>query len=235
MIRQMTLAACVALGLAGPATAFDCHMAIVFALDASRSVDATESRIQREGLADALRDPVIQSYILPYPGSGIAAMAFEWANPEDQLTIAPWAILDSPEAIAGFATRLEVAPTIPRRLKTGIGAALRFAGAAHRAAPVSCRRQVVDMSGDGPGNAGVLPRTIRRKGELDGLTINGLVIRHPNLDSAQPPDRDPLAYYNRHIIQGPGAFVMDIAVFDDYPAAIRRKLLRELSPSLAQR
>lgn len=234
-MRSLFLAAAFAVGIAPQASAIECHTAIVFALDASRSIDINEARLQRDGLADALRDPAVQDLIIPYPGSGIVAMAFEWTNPDDQLVIAPWAVLNSTAAIEAFAAGLQSAPTIKRRLKTGIGAALRFAGAAHQTAPADCRRKVIDVSGDGPGNAGVLPRTIRAKGELDGIVINGLVIRHPNHDQAQAPGKDPLIYYRDHVAQGPGAFVIDVRFFDEYPAAIRRKIIRELSPAFAQK
>ncbi|MEM8751510.1 MAG: DUF1194 domain-containing protein [Pseudomonadota bacterium] len=234
MIRRAAAFA-LALFAAAPAAAFDCHTAIVFGLDASRSVDSRENRLQREGLAAALVDRTIIEAILPYPGAGVAAMAFEWSNPEDQVVIAPWTVLDTPEAVRAFAARIPEGPTIRRRWKTGIGPAMRFAAEALAAAPVECRRLVVDISGDGPGNAGAPPAAQRAVGVLDGIVFNGLVIRNPLFDGAQPPGEDPLVYYNRHVIQGPGAFVEVASSYDDYPPAIRRKLLRELSPPIASR
>lgn len=217
------------------AAGFECHTALVLGLDASRSVDARESRLQREGLAQALVSPEIIDAIAPYEGLGAVALAFEWSNPSDQLVLAPWTVLDGPEAIAAFAARIVEGPEIPRRWKTGIGPAMRFAADAFALAPVPCFRRVVDISGDGPGNAGVAPEILRAAGAFDGLTINGLVIRHPENDSAQPPDKDPLSYYQRNVIHGPGAFIVETRSYDDYPEAIRRKLLRELAPPMAAR
>lgn len=220
---------------AAEASAVECHAAIVFALDASRSVDRRESALQREGLAAALTDPAVMRAIAPYPGAAIAAMVFEWSDPDDQVIVAPWAILDDARSIEDFAAGLVAGPSIGRRWKTGIGPALAFAASALAAAPASCRRLVIDVSGDGPGNAGAPPDAVRAGGSLDGVTVNGLVIRHPALDSAQPPGRDPLIYYNEHVVQGPGAFVMVASSFEDYPPAIRRKLLRELAAPIALR
>ncbi|MEL7463977.1 MAG: DUF1194 domain-containing protein [Pseudomonadota bacterium] len=217
------------------ASAFDCHTALVMGLDASRSVDQRESRLQREGLADALTSPEIVAAIAPHEGTGIAAMAFEWSDPEDQVVIARWRVLDGEAAIEAFAADVVEGPGIERRWKTGIGPALHFAVDAFADAPAICRRRIIDISGDGPGNAGNPPHRFREEGLLGGVTINGLVIRHPDNDQAQGPNRDPLIYYQREVVQGPGAFVMETASFDDYPAAIRRKLLRELAPSLALR
>lgn len=215
------------------ATTFQCHTALVLALDASRSVDEREHRLQRSGLADALRDPGIRAALVPAQGVEAIAMAFEWSDPGSETVLAPWSVLDSAEAVDRFAAKLEQGPDLKPRRKTGIGPAMRFAAAARATAPYTCARYVVDISGDGPGNAGTPPEQFRAFGLFEGLMINGLVIRHPDLDSAQPPGKDPLPYYQTHVIQGAGAFVEVIDSYDDYPAAIRRKLLRELSPSLA--
>ena len=233
-MRRLALALAAML-TAAPAAAFECHTALVLGLDASRSVDARESDLQRRGLADALTAPEIVAAITPYEGLGIAAMAFEWSNPGDQLVLAPWRVLDSPAAIQAFAAEIVAGPQIKRRWKTGIGPAMRFAAEAFSIAPVPCRRQVVDISGDGPGNAGTAPDVHRKAGAFNGLTINGLVIRHPENDQAQPPNKDPLIYYQRNVIHGPGAFIVETASYDDYPEAIRRKLLRELAPPMAAR
>lgn len=231
-MRRWLYAAALSLapGLAG---AFECHTALILGLDASRSVDAYESRMQRVGLAEALMAPEIAAAIAPYEGLGTVAMAFEWSNPDDQMVLAPWMVLDGPAAIEEFAARIVAGPKIERRWKTGIGPAMLFAAEAFKIAPVACDRQVVDISGDGPGNAGVAPDLLREAGMFSGIMINGLVIRHPSNDQAQGPDKDPLPYYQRHVIQGPGAFIVETASYDDYPKAIRRKLLRELAPPIA--
>lgn len=219
--------------MATPVSAFECHTALVLALDASRSVDRREHDLQRRGLAEALREPEIMAALAPVQGYGAIAMAFEWSNPGAETVLAPWTVLDGQDAIHRFAAALEQGPEIKRRMKTGLGSAMRFAAEARQVAPAPCARYVIDISGDGPGNAGTPPARYRATGLFDGLMINGLVIRHPILDSAQPPGKDPLPYYQTHVIQGPGAFVEVVDSYDDYPAAIRRKLLRELSPSLA--
>jgi hypothetical protein len=59
------------------------------------------------------------------------------------------------------------------------------------------------------------------------VTINALVI------SREVPDL--AAYYASQVIIGDDAFVMDIVEFDDFSSAIKRKLIRELSPAVAAR
>ncbi len=214
------------------ARAADCHAALILALDLSDSVDAHEADLQRKGLAAALRDDAVRAAIMPRAGLGAAFMAFEWNNPSMQQVIAPWRLLSSNAAIDAFAAQIEVEP--PKRIhgQTAIGAAIRFAARAFESAP-PCDRRLIDISGDGPGNTGPPPQQVRHSGELEGITINGLVIRSPGLDSAQPPGRDPLPYYQKNVKWGPGAFVITVDSYDDYADAIRRKFLRELSPNFA--
>lgn len=210
-----------------------CHAALVLALDTSDSVDAHEADLQRKGLAAALRDEAVRAAISPRAGLGAALMAFEWNNPSVQRVIAPWRLLSSPAAIDAFAEVLEAEPPDILRGQTGIGAALRFAAQSFNDAP-PCERRLIDVSGDGPGNTGPPPKQVRLSGVLNDITVNGLVIRNPALDSAQPPARDPLPYYQKNVKWGPGAFVIVIDSYDDYAEAIRRKLLRELSPNFAR-
>lgn len=231
MIRPLAVTLILA---AAPAAAFDCHTALILALDASSSIDADEHRLQRQGLADALRSPDIQAAIAPYPGEGVAAMAFEWSSPDQQIEIAAWALLSTPSQIAAFAQAIENGPTLTDHQHTAIGAAVRYASTAFGETPAACDRRVIDISGDGPANAGPAPDLVRRAPSFQDVTINALVIRHPDMDSAQPPDADPLTYYQKRVIHGPGAFVMVANSYRDYAAAIRRKLLRELTPMVAQ-
>lgn len=216
------------------AQAFTCHVALVLALDASDSVDPREADLQRNGIASALKDPEVMEALAPAPGFGALVMAFEWADPGEQQIIADWTALDGAAAILAFAARLESLPPVYMAGQTGVGAALEFAVAAHDRAPETCARKVIDVSGDGPGNVGPTPSLLRRAGALDGLTVNGLVIRSDPSDyNAQQPTRDPLPYYEREVRHGPGAFVMLTGSYDDYAEALREKLLRELRPVLA--
>ena len=54
------------------------------------------------------------------------------------------------------------------------------------------------------------------------MTVNGLVILGGEDDAGL------LSYWKTYVIRGPEAFVEPAAGFDDYEAAMRRKLLREL-------
>lgn len=219
---------------AGPAAAFECHTALVLALDASDSVDPEEADLQRRGIATALRDPEVQEALAPAEGYGALLMAFEWADPGETQLVADWTRLDSREAILAMAARFSRPVRAYMNGQTGIGSALEYAARAHQRAPDRCARRVIDVSGDGPGNVGPTPELYRSAGLFDGLVINGLVIRDFVEDYAlQQPTRDPLPYYEENVKHGTGAFVIVTRNYWEYAEAIREKLLRELRPSVA--
>lgn len=223
MAAAAALAAVLALA-ASPARAFfDCAAALVLAMDVSSSVDAREHALQVGGLAQAFRDEEVIDTILIE--GGIMVAAFKWSGWRHQDVVADWTPLTDRAAILAFADRIEAAPRRFTQWPTGLGQALAFAAEMHMQNPVGCRRRIVDVSGDGVNNDGAVPAFFRLRGALDGLVINGLVIR-----GATP---DPEPYYREQVIQGPGAFVIAVENYDDYPPAILRKLLRELQPPFA--
>ncbi|MEL6317261.1 MAG: DUF1194 domain-containing protein, partial [Pseudomonadota bacterium] len=225
-------AAAVGLALAGalaapsPAAAFDCKVALVLALDVSSSVDAQERRLQAEGLAAAFLHPEIQEAILRPEGTGITAMVFTWSGVYDQQIHAPWMKIDSEGALRAFAGQVAGAQSYVWERPTALGRALSFAARQHAANPTECRRKVIDVSGDGVSNEGVDPAHTRGRGLLDGIVVNALVIR------GDTPD--PLPYYLKEVIQGPGSFALNVQSYDDYADGIRRKLLLELTDALAE-
>ena len=71
---------------------------------------------------------------------------------------------------------------------------------------------------------GIAPAPIRdRMAEAD-ITINGLCILRE--------EPDLLAYYTEAVIGGPGHFAVTCANFSDFTEAMRRKLIREISPRI---
>ena len=93
-----------------------------------------------------------------------------------------------------------------------------------------------DRSGDGPNNAGGTVSDIRDDVVAKRITINGLpLMTH---DPSEPfarwgiPDLD--AYYEACVIGGPGAFVIPVRQWDEFAAAVRRKLVLEIAGPVAR-
>ena len=59
------------------------------------------------------------------------------------------------------------------------------------------------------------------------VTINALVISNAELGIVD--------YYRRKVITGPGAFVMEIADYEDYAEALKKKLIREITPDIVSK
>lgn len=229
MIRHVPLplvvwAFCGALLIAPAAKAANCALALVFALDVSASVNASEYDIQKGGLAAALRDPEITTAILAAPGS-VWLLAYEWSSSQRQVVIQDWAQMSGRDDIERFAGALDAHRRQFGRSSTALGQALMFGVRQFASLPAICDRKVIDVSGDGVNNESVPPELLRGKGRFDGVTINGLVIA-----GATP---DPVPYYREKVIYGSDAFMMVARNgFEDYPDLIKGKLLKELRPPL---
>lgn len=202
---------------------------LALAVDVSRSIDAAEARLQREGYIAAFRDPEVIRAIRSGPHGRIAVSYFEWAGFGYAKVIAAWTLIDGAASAHAFADTLERNPPIPER-RTSISDAIDFALPWLSKHDFVAHRRVVDISGDGPNNWGELVTVARDRAIRAGITINGLPILDegggpysrfniPNLD----------LYYRDCVIGGPGAFVVVAADFKDFARAIRRKLILEVA------
>ncbi|WP_350336221.1 DUF1194 domain-containing protein [Coralliovum pocilloporae] len=202
-----------------------CAIELTLAIDVSGSINASQYRLQVDGLADALSSPDIIQAIMLHAPDDVWISVVQWSGDAHQTFSVPWTRVHNAD------TMLALADTIRRQIRhygiysTAIGEALAFIGRPEARAPAVCQRRIIDVSGDGPSNEGQQPRPIRDMLVSQNVTINGLVIleKEPELQS----------YYRDHVIGGQGAFIVTANRFSDYPQAIRRKLLRELTPVVA--
>ncbi|MBX9589586.1 MAG: DUF1194 domain-containing protein [Hyphomonadaceae bacterium] len=201
---------------------------LVLAVDVSLSMDIDEQRLQRDGYVAAFRDAEIHRAI----GSGgygrIAVTYVEWAGPFSQSVVIPWTIIDGAEAALAFADRLEALPISRARL-TSISAALKFAQGLFAASGAKGVRRVVDVSGDGPNNAGEAILPVRDELVANGIVINGLPIMLRAAVTTPFDISDLDRYYGNCVIGGAGAFMVPVRELTEFASAIRRKLLLEIS------
>ncbi|SDD13819.1 DUF1194 domain-containing protein [Ruegeria marina] len=226
MIRLIALLLC--LGAAQAQAA--CRQALALGLDVSGSVDATEYRLQLDGLAAALLAPDVRERLLAMPSAPLRLAVFEWSEPGHQRLILDWREIRSAGDIAATAAQLAGTTRAPAPPGTAIGPAMAH-GAALLGQQPDCWKRTLDLSGDGKHNMGPHPRDMRRALSNRGITINGLVI---GADSTDATDRRQVeigelsAYYKAWVLTGPDAFVEVALGYDDYQRAMERKLLREL-------
>ncbi|MGI9407148.1 MAG: DUF1194 domain-containing protein [Hyphomicrobiaceae bacterium] len=204
-----------------------CTLALVLAIDVSGSVDPNEYVLQMSGLAKAFRSEDIAAAINSDGTTGIYVTVVQWSGDTRHRQIVPWRWLTDLDSIRAFALEIERQPRAFLIYSTGIGEALAFSHSRFSGEPAGCRRRVIDVSGDGPSNEGREPAGARDLLVADGITVNGLVI----LES----EPDLKGYYERNVIGGAASFVMSANRFEDYPEAIRRKLIREILPPITSR
>lgn len=203
---------------------------LVLAVDSSGSVDPTEYRLQLDGLAAAFRDPQVQASITAGPNAQIAVNLLLWADARFERFTTGWRVIDGPASAERFAREIE---SFDKRVGggTGIGAAIAQGIALIETSGMTSSRRVIDVSGDGieahegPKPPIMLPEARELLGAT-GIVVNGLAIEtdFPRLS----------AYYRKEVAHGPGSFVVSAKTYEDFAAAIRDKLIREIEQKVVE-
>ena len=215
-MRRLLLASLAWLCLAPPARG--CDVALIFAIDVSGSVDAAEYRLQVDGLAAALHDPIIADAL---EAARAAVAVMQWSGLDQQQVSLPWTRLEEPADIAGFAAAVQALPRAFVRSDTAVGELIIAATEQFDDRVADCRRRVIDISGDGPTNIGRPSGPARTRAHRAGIEINAIAIEMAG--RALPVT----GYFRRHAIT-PGGFVMTARTHADYPDTLRAKIFREL-------
>ncbi len=204
-------------------------LALALAIDISGSIDPDEAHLQRKGYVEAFRDPAIVKAILGGPNGRIAVAYYEWSDSWMQKLLLDWTLLDSEAAIAAFAQRLADEPiSIARR--TSITGAIRYAIPLFGRSPYEAARKVLDISGDGSNNDGGLVTDMRHEALKERISINGLPIMNDRPNPFGFPNETDLDQYYLHCVTGgPRSFVEVARNFEDFPRAVRKKLLQEVA------
>ncbi|MEM9710180.1 MAG: DUF1194 domain-containing protein [Pseudomonadota bacterium] len=199
-----------------PGQARPCDTALLLAIDVSNSIDVGEYRIQSEGLAEALLDPLVMEALVT---GQVALTVVQWSGAGKQQVSLPWARMMDDADVALFA---EAARTMRRAFvlsDTAVGDIIAF-GRQHFAAVPDCARKVIDISGDGDDNAGTVPEVERLRAEREGITINALAIESLGLSITN--------YYRLKVITRNG-FVMTAKGHSTYAETLKRKIRREVA------
>ena len=214
------------LGQGMPASARVVEIELVLAVATSMCVGADEFALQMAGYAAAFRHPEVLQAIGASNG-GIAVALVQWADSYQQAVSVQWTWVGDRASGAAFADRIA---RVGRRFMgpgTALAAALGYCLDLFDGNGFEGLRRTVDLSGDGRDNRGPRVTLIRALALTSGITVNGLAILNdePFLDR----------YYERQVIAGPDAFVVAAADYQDFAAAIVRKLVREIAgPQIAR-
>lgn len=224
-------AALMAVG-AGQAVAEPVDVELVLAVDVSLSMSPDELAIQRNGYAAALTDPAVLQAIADGAHGKIAVTYFEWAGNTTHHVIVPWTTIATKADAERVVGQLSARPPNSAR-RTSISAALEFGADLFAESSYSSPKRVIDISGDGPNNQGAPVLAIRDRLVEQGITINGLpLMTNGGLSSAYDVE-DLDTYYTNCVIGGPTAFMVPVNAWEQFPEAIRRKLVLELASNPA--
>jgi hypothetical protein len=210
-------------------------VALVLAVDVSRSMSARELEIQRDGYAAALNHPDVIRAIGQGAYGRIAVTMFEWAGNNTIREVFDWTLVET----GADADRLSaiVGNSQPVGLRrTSISGAILHALRRLEEAPVDGFRKVIDISGDGPNNQGQPVLAAREVALANRVVINGLPLMTSDGPGSGFNIADLDAYYSECVIGGPGSFLVPVTSWDQFPEAIRRKLILEIGglPAMEQ-
>ncbi|MDW4550502.1 DUF1194 domain-containing protein [Defluviimonas sp. D31] len=225
MIRALALAL---LCSPPPAAEAGCRQALAIGLDVSGSVDAREFLLQVRGLAAALRAAPVRALLLEAPETPVALAVYDWSGSADQRLILPWTEIRDAATLESVAATIAATNRVPRSPATGVGAALAYGDRLLAQRP-DCWRAVLDLTGDGLNNSGMQPRDLRLPERMPPATVNALVIGVHSDEGGEPGIAELTSWFATEVIRGPDAFVETALGFDDFQAAMERKLVKELS------
>ena len=228
MMKKLLASVCgaAAMLMAAPASAVPVGLELVLLIDVSGSVNDSEYALQKGGYVSAFQSAAVQNAILGSVGGAIAVTYVEWSGAAQQAQKVGWTLINSAASansfaalISGLTQSYKGSTAIQNAMHYGAGLFGTETGGAISNGFES-GRQVMDVSGDGICNDGDCTVANGRNYAL-GLgvdTINGLAIG----------DQSITDYYENNV-KGGGGFVIDVANFSDFGAAIERKLIKEIT------
>jgi hypothetical protein len=212
-------------------------VALVLAVDVSNSVTPERYRLQMDGIADAFADPDVQQAILSGPNKAMFVVLVQWSD-RPTITI-PWTLITDEESALQFGERVRADKRQWEGFTCMADALQYIYDRVLPLLPAPAERQIVNVSGDGRNNCGMLmpalpadktpmvesTALIRDMLVAEGVTINGLPILEG--DEAETLE----AWFHQNVIGGLGSFLISAHGFADVRRAMRLKFVTELISS----
>lgn len=195
---------------------------LAFVVDASGSIDESETRLQRQGYVDALKNPEVQRSITSGLTGGIAVAYVEFAADGCARLSVPWTRIHNAASADAFGQNILAAPPMFCPGGNAVGEGLAFAANSIENNTYKGARRVIDISGDGPNTVGVSVEPVRDLIVGAGITINGLVINRPSMPNLED-------YFKGAITGGPGSFVIKAKDRASFAEAILKKMILEIA------
>jgi hypothetical protein len=201
-------------------------VALVTALDVSSSINAQETMLQVEGMAQAIKSPAVVSAIVNGAIGRVGFAVFVWADGAYPSLLEWRAIGSQAEAEAAAAEILATLQAVLATQAKQVGTLTNLSGAMEeadrlfRAAPFPADRYILNVVGNGADNVGEDPSHARAALLAAGATINGVVVGG---------DPAVMAYYRAQVIGGRYAFCLPADSADQMAAAFIAKFVTEIA------
>lgn len=199
---------------------------IITGLDVSSSINAQETQLQIDGMAQAIRSPEILAAIQHGRYGRIGFAVFVWAD-GDYPELVSWRMISSPEDAE--AASQEISSRLKAILNTAaqsVGTLTNLSGAIDHAsemlqsAPYTTNRAIVNIIGNGEDNVGEDPQRARAALLARGATINGVVVGG---------DPAVVNYYRNQVIGGRTAFVLSADKAETIVQVFAMKFVSEIA------
>ncbi len=222
-----SIAALVALCSSAPAAPQQVDLKLVLAVDVSGSIDSEEFQLEREGTADAFADPEVLKAIQSGSLGRIAVAMLDFSSPQFDKVVIDWTVVKDKASALAFSEMVRNTPRTPGR-RTSVSSALELGSLLLEASEkdILATRRVIDVTGDGPNNDGNPMTEAHDKTVGQGIVVNGLPVMD-EMANGYFPELDK--YYAGCVTGGRGAFVVVVHSYKDYSAAMRHKLILEIS------
>jgi len=215
-----------------PAAAVD--LALVLLNDVSRSMDAVEFALVKDGYRAAFADPEVIAALIGN-GGGVAVAYVEFSGKDEIYQVLDWQVLTDAASARAFGEAIAGAP------RSSAGSTALSAGIAEAARLLSvgdfgAARRVIDVASDHPHDGG-RSAAIRDAAVANGITINALAIiddrpigtidGRMTYATARWGSETIVEFYLRNVVGGPGSFAVEARDFAVFGEALKRKLLLE--------
>jgi hypothetical protein len=226
--RNVLGGAIIALGWLQSALATEnVDLKLVLATDVSGSISNDELWLERQGTAAAFLYPDVIKAIENGALGRIAVAMLDFSSPGFGKTVIDWRIIKDRQSAADFARAILAIPRTPGN-RTSVSNALELGAQliASSEKDFVATRKVIDIAGDGANNDGKPLQSMHAKVMAEGIVVNGLPIMDESANGYFPGlDK----YYQGCVAGGSGAFVIVVRSYRDFAAAMRRKLILEIS------
>jgi hypothetical protein len=226
------------LALASPARAVDVDLELLFLNDVSSSIEGFDYSQQLQGYAAAFRDADVIDRIENGAIGQIAVSIGFFAN--DLVQSIGWTLVSDAASGEAFASTVEVLARPSVGSLDDLAGALTDAIALFDNNGFTGTREVIDVVTEGADDVNCAfdaPVCVPVQNARDAVlasgidAINALLLDDRDFFGNDPEDIiDAVAYGQTNIIGGTGSFAVFNEDFTDFPAAIARKIEREIDP-----